>query len=156
MTLDPHGLPCTCGSRGCWETLASQNAVFRRVSQAIQNGASSELTGSSWTMEQVLAAARHGDDCARQALRETGVYMGIGIASLINALNPQVVVFGGILSLAHEFVLPAIRQEIERRALVWSRQAVEIKLSAHGPDSCVLGSVAAVYHRILADPVMGR
>ena len=162
MTLEPDGLPCACGNRGCWETLASQSAVFRRIHECIAAGEMSSLArfaslGKNGKREQltipvVVRAAQEGDTIARRALTDTGKYLGIGLANLVNALNPEMVVFGGILSLAKEFLLPVIQQTISERALRWSSQTAQIVVAAHGSDACVMGSVAMVYDQILRQP----
>src|SRR5579859_4224539 len=115
MTMDPNGPRCNCGNFGCWETFVSQWAVFRRIREAVEAGQPSELVqacGGDWerlTVPLVVQAARAGDAVALAALTETGRYLGIGLANLINALNPERVVFGGALSLGHEFLMPTIR-----------------------------------------------
>lgn len=158
MTLDPVGLQCNCGNRGCWETLASQSAVFRRIHACIDAGNPSKLarfkTGKheGLTIPVVVRAAEEGDPVAREALNETGNYLGIGLANLINALNPEMVVFGGILSLAKEFLLPVIQQTIGDRALRWSSRSARIVVAAYGSDACVMGAVAMVYDHILRQP----
>ena len=86
------------------------------------------------------------------ALETIGHHLGIGIASLVNALNPELVVFGGILSLAGEFLMPVIEKEVEWRALKWNREAMQLVLAKHASDACVMGGVAAVYQAILAQP----
>ncbi len=78
--------------------------------------------------------------------------MGIGIASLVNALNPELVVLGGPISLAWEFLRPAIDQELHTRALRWHQESANIVLARHGADACVMGGVAAVYNHMLARP----
>jgi predicted NBD/HSP70 family sugar kinase len=70
----------------------------------------------------------------------------------VNALNPDLVVFGGILSLAGEFLLPVVHEELQRRALHWNRSATQVVLARHGFDACVIGGVATVYQAILAQP----
>ena len=89
---------------------------------------------------------------ALDALEIIGRHLGIGIASLVNALNPELVVFGGILSLAGEFLMPVIEKEVEQRALKWNREAMQLVLAQHASDACVMGGVAAVYQAILAQP----
>lgn len=159
VTIEPNGPLCNCGNRGCWETLASQAAVVRRVEQAIAGGQSSSLTryfgknSEPLTVPAIVQAADQGDDVARQALTETGVYFGIGIANLINTLNPEIVVVGGILSLAKDYLLPVIEQTIAQRALPWSRQATQIVIAANGADNCLVGGVALVYDHVLRHPL---
>jgi len=159
MTMDPNGPRCNCGNFGCWETFVSQWAVFRRVREAIAQGQTSSLVLAvkgnlgHLTIPLVVDAARNGDAVARAALEENGRYLGIGIANLINALNPQRVVFGGILSIAHEFLLPVIHEVVQQRALRWSRETTEIVIAAYGDRACVMGGVATVFHHILAQPL---
>ena len=158
MTLDPDGEICNCGNQGCWETQVSQQALFRHVWRHIDQGEASrlsEMTGgrrAALTVPLIVDAARAGDTVALDALEIIGRYLGIGIASLVNALNPELVVFGGILSLAGEFLMPVIEKEVERRALKWNREAMQLVLARHASDACVMGGVAAVYQAILAQP----
>ena len=81
-----------------------------------------------------------------------GSSLGIGIASLVNALNPELVVLGGPISLGWEFLRPAIDQELHTRALRWHQESAKIVLARHGADACVMGGVAAVYNHMLARP----
>ncbi len=162
MTLEPDGPLCTCGNYGCWETFASQRALFRRIRDAVAAGRETWLTEATegrldpLTIQLVIAAAKRGDAVTLEALAETGRYLGIGLAALINLLNPERVVFGGMLSLAHEYLLPPMRAEIERRALRWSREGADIVIAAYGPDACAIGGVATVYHRVLSRPLAVR
>lgn len=158
MTLLPDGLLCNCGNRGCWETVASQGAVFRRIKEAASNGADTVLLDNTkgdldaLTIQMVVQAADSGDTVALEALRETALYLGIGLANLINALNPETVVFGGILSLASKYLLPVMTTVIAERALRWSARPTEVVIAAHGSDACVMGGIASVYHQILSRP----
>jgi glucokinase-like ROK family protein len=158
MTLDPDGEACKCGNQGCWETQVSQRALFREIWRRLDQGENSRLsdmTGgrrSLLTVPLIVNAARVGDAVALDALEMIGRYLGIGIASLVNALNPELVVFGGILSLAGEFLMPVIEKELNQRALRWNREAMQLVLAKHGFDACVIGGVATVYQAILAQP----
>jgi glucokinase-like ROK family protein len=158
MTMDPDGEICKCGNQGCWETQVSQQALFRHVWRRVDQGEVSrlsEMTGgrrASLTVPLIVEAARAGDTVALDALKIIGRHLGIGIASLVNALNPELVVLGGTLSLAGEFLMPVIQREVEQRALKWNREAMRLVLAKHGFDACVMGGVAAVYQAILAQP----
>jgi glucokinase-like ROK family protein len=158
MTVDSGGLRCNCGNYGCWETVASQKAVFRRIREAITTGNQStlmETTGADLnklTIDMVVDAAKSGDQVALRSFEETGFWLGLGIANLINALNPKRIVFGGILSQAHEILLPIIEDVVEQRALQWSRENTEIVVAKYGSYSCVIGGVATVYHKVLNQP----
>jgi glucokinase-like ROK family protein len=158
MTMMPGGEFCNCGNRGCWETLVSQTAVFRTIQERIEQGEESllqDLIGASFegiSIPMVVEAACDGDQPCLEVLDEVGRYLGIGIASLVNALNPDIVVFGGILSLASEFLLPKVKAELAQRALRWSSESARVVPAKHGFDAAVMGGVATVYHTILEQP----
>jgi glucokinase-like ROK family protein len=158
MTMDPDGELCNCGNRGCWETLVSQQALFRFVGELLAQGHPSLLV--EWTegcldrlsVPMVVGAAQVGDSVAIQSLSKLGRWLGIGIASLLNALNPELVVFGGMLSLAADVLLPIVSEEIQKRALHINSETVRVVRAAHGSDACVRGGVAMVYQSVLAQP----
>jgi glucokinase-like ROK family protein len=158
MTMDPDGELCNCGNRGCWETLVSQQALVRRIQQAIDSGQSSQLSEavngdySRLTVPLIVDAARASDAVAVSTLAWIGHNLGIGMASLVNALNPELVVFGGVLSLAWDFLLPAVMEEMQSRALRWNREAARVVLARHRFDACVMGGVAQVLQDILTEP----
>jgi glucokinase-like ROK family protein len=161
MTVNPDGELCNCGNRGCWETEVSQRALLRKVREGL-NGGSSELIAliggdpDSLTVPLIVEAAHAGDPLSLEAINEIGHHLGVGIASLVNALNPELVVFGGILSLAGDILLPAIENELNHRALRWNREATEVVQARHGFDACVMGGVATVYQSILTAPGVVR
>ncbi|MEJ2752509.1 MAG: ROK family transcriptional regulator, partial [Chloroflexota bacterium] len=158
MTVVRDGLPCNCGNHGCWETEAGLRALCRRIEEQVSAGCSTWLLEASGgdldklDISLVVQAAQRGDEAALQALHETADWLGIGMAGLVNVLNPQRVVFGGPLSLAHEFVLPAIRATVNRRAWDWTRDQAEIVLASHGRDAAVFGGVASIYRELLNSP----
>jgi predicted NBD/HSP70 family sugar kinase len=158
MTMDPDGELCSCGSYGCWETQVSQRALFRHIQKSFEEGARGKLFQVTnggvepLTVPMIVDAAHGGDVMALAALEKIGRDLGIGIASLVNALNPELVVCGGILSLAGEFLMPAATKEFEQRALRWNREATEVVLAKHGFDAAAMGGVAAVYETILSQP----
>ncbi len=160
MTMDPNGERCNCGNRGCWETQVSQSALFRAVRAALDSGQTSLIPDlcpdgpECLTVPVVVEAARQGDAVARDALARVGHALGTGIASLINALNPDLVVLGGILSLAGEFLLASIEQEIQARALRWNAAATHVILAKHGFDTCVMGGVAILFQTIVMQPAL--
>jgi len=156
MTMDPHGELCNCGNYGCWETLVSQNSLYKKIINAVRAGETSVVTDKvqeQWehlTVEMIVEAAQAGDEVSIRSLEEIGHSLGIGIASLLNALNPEIVVLGGILSIASEFLFPVVNDEIQKRALQWNRESVKVVCAAHGSDACVKGGIATVYQSILS------
>lgn len=162
MTMDPNGELCNCGNYGCWETMVSQVGLFKKITDAIQNGEHSLITEKiqgQWerlSVELIVEAAQAGDQVAIRALEEIGHSLGIGIASLLNALNPEIVVLGGILSIASDFLFPVVNEEIQKRALPWNRETVKIIRAVHGSDAAVKGGIATVYQSILSQATPER
>jgi glucokinase-like ROK family protein len=158
MAINPDGPKCNCGSQGCWETYVSALAVFRRVREAILDGEESQLADvvrdgfERITIPLMVDAARKGDRVALTSFEETGYYLGVGLASLINTFNPQKVVLGGYVTQAYEFLLPVIRKTVQERALRWPREAAEILVATYLNDASLMGAVATVYGQILSNP----
>ena len=158
MAIHPDGPKCNCGSRGCWETYVSALAVFRRVRECILEGEESQLAEvvrdgfERITIPLMVDAARKGDRVALDSFEETGYYLGVGLANLINTFNPQKVVLGGYVTQAHEFLLPAIQKTVRERALRWPREAADIVVATYLNDASLMGAVATVYGQILSNP----
>ena len=146
VTLDPTGPRCGCGNHGCLEALASGTAIQRRAREVANEKPVSAL-GRLATERQVLGEdvtrlAEEGDEAAVAVLKETGKWLGIGLAGFVNIFNPEVVAIGGGASRAGEFVLGPARDEVHLRARSPSRDLVDIKLATLGPESGVLGAAA--------------
>ena len=158
MTMVPGGELCGCGNRGCWETLVSQKSLFRDIRREIKKGRKSLLLDvtngnlSRLTVPIVVEAANQKDDLTIETINKIGHNLGIGISSLVNGLNPELVVIGGIMSLAGEYLLPIVQKELNRRALRWNRKATKVVIARHGFDACLMGGIAKIYQDILAEP----
>jgi glucokinase-like ROK family protein len=161
MTFDINGELCGCGRHGCWETFVGPRAVERRVQHTLQEGADSILRDmvsgdlEKIDFERVFEAAQKEDQVALNALVEVGRNLGIGIANLINAFNPELVVLGGALNLAAPIILPEAERIAYETSLPPNREHVRIVPSAHGTDACLMGAIALVLDDILREPMLG-
>ncbi len=148
MTIDANGPRCRCGNTGCWEALASGTALANRARQQISDGTkTSILDDAGGDLEKVTApviqaAAERGDPLARELIAETGYYLGVGLANLINIFNPELIVIGGGLSNIGEALLSPAFQVAGERAFKEAYQAVRFALPKLGTDSGVLGAAA--------------
>lgn len=155
MTVDRNGPTCNCGNRGCWETVAGEEALLKRVQSAMSKNPDSWIAEECHgnpdrvTLPVIVKAADQGDPVALDALKETAEWLGVGIASLMNILNPQRVVFGGPLSMAHEHLLPEIQKTVEERTWAWVQRQANIVTADFGEDAAVIGGVAMVYRELL-------
>ncbi|MGD9098949.1 MAG: ROK family transcriptional regulator [Anaerolineae bacterium] len=150
--------PCRCGSRGCWEASGNQYSLIERVRALLEVGQSSLIPrfmaekGVPLDLSVISQAADAGDAVALEALSETSVVIGMGLANLINIFNPEMVVVGGAMSTAGHHLLPSIERAVQEHALTEMLQQVQIVLSAFGPDASVMGAVALVVKAILSSP----
>jgi glucokinase len=146
VTLDPEGPQCGCGNYGCLEALASGTAIQRRAREVANERPGSALGRLAIDRqvlgEDVTRLAEEGDEASIFVLEETGRWLGIGLAGLVNTFNPEVIAVGGGASRAGEWILEPARKEVYLRARSPSRDLVEIKEATLGPESGVLGAAA--------------
>jgi glucokinase len=115
MVVDPHGPPCPCGQRGCWERFASGSGLGRLAREAAVAGRAErivELAGGDREAvrgEHVTAAAAAGDDEARAVMEQFGWWVALGLANLANAFDPELFVLGGGLVEAGDVLLDPVR-----------------------------------------------
>jgi N-acetylglucosamine repressor len=96
ITLQADGPLCSCGKRGCLESFAAVPAIFRQIEEALAAGESSVLAGSKpLTLEAVAQAAHDGDALAHRVVATAGRWLGFGLVSLVNILNPELIVVNG-------------------------------------------------------------
>ena len=127
ITIEPNGRRCGCGNDGCLEAYASGTAIARRMTEAIGAGGESLLAGPGdrgpLTAQAVYEAAASGDALALEVVHDTAKYLGVGVANLINILNPEIVVICGGVTQAGERLFTPLRREVTRRAF---KPAVEV------------------------------
>ncbi len=122
VTIADDGPWCSCGSRGCLETLASTWAVLRRVQERLAEPQLMSTLRAPYergelTLAALIEAARAGDKLAFQILDETGTYVGKVLAIALNLLGPELVVLGGPLSQDGGIILEAVQRQVRLHAL---------------------------------------
>jgi glucokinase len=148
QTVLPHGPVCGCGNRGCLESLASGTAIARRGRESVARGVPtviSELAqGDSLRISAKLVAqaAERGDSEARMILSQAMDYLGIGMANLVNLLNPELIVIGGGLTKLGDMLFDSVRRAIDRIAFPMAARAVRVVPAALGDDVGALGAAA--------------
>ncbi len=120
VSIDFLGPRCGCGNKGCLEAYASATAVVRRIKQALGRGRKSRFFKSS--REDIIAAsifkaAARGDKLSKEIVDETGFYLGLAIANIANALNPEIVILSGGMIKAGRPLFDKIRKTVKERAL---------------------------------------
>ena len=145
--VDPFaGVPCTCGSRGCLEVYASATAIVRMTREARPRYPNSMLHNTEdLTSEKIYQAGIEGDELAIEVFRRMGVYLGIGLASLINVLNPEIVVIGGGLSNGWDLFEQHMHQQVIERAFPIPARRVKIVRALCGDDAGLLGAARLAF-----------
>ncbi|MCA1841226.1 MAG: ROK family protein [Actinobacteria bacterium] len=146
VIIDESGPLCACGNHGCLEALASGTAISRVARELMQNRSSiiARLTGGSdekVTGEVVADAAEAGDEVAIEAIRRAGHYMGIGLASLAHAFDPEVIVLGGGVASGVDGYLDDAAKTFAKMYLV-SPDAPRLVKARLGNDAGVIGAAA--------------
>jgi glucokinase len=146
MQVVPDGRDCECGGTGCWEQYSSGNALVRHsrsrmgaeptLLTALCSGNPDLLVGS-----MVTAAAEQGDRVASEAFDTVGDWLGVGLANLVAAFDPEVVVVGGGLSAAGDRLLDPARIALTRSLVgVGHRVVPELRRAELGPEAGVVGA----------------
>jgi glucokinase len=140
MTIDVDGPLCPCGSRGCLEAFVSGTALAREA----------RALGMDASAAQVAELAHDGDASARSLVSDMGGRLGTGLANLVNALNPEVIVVGGGVLALGDLLLDPAREEIARRALSPSRDLVRVVPTRYGAESGMLGAAVLAFEGLAA------
>jgi len=150
----PDGQPCECGHRGCWEQYSSGNALVRLARARLGHEPTllDELCGGDparLTGPMITRAAEDGDLVARQAFASVGDWLGVGLANLVAALDPEVVVVGGGVSAAGDRLLEPARAAL-RRALVGApyRVVPPVRRARYGPEAGAVGAALLAWAEI--------
>lgn len=149
MVVQADGPPCqgSCPNHGCLETMCSGTALVREATRIATARPESALgrelaDGREISGPLVTELAHDGDAAAIDALALVGSWLGVGIANLVNMLNPDVVVIGGGVIAAGELLLAPARAVVAERALSPSKEHVRIVPARFGAESGMLGAAA--------------
>ncbi|HWJ83371.1 MAG TPA: ROK family protein [Nocardioides sp.] len=136
MRLVPDGRPCECGLRGCWEQYCSGRALERAVRLSLGPGVAGRDVG---------ALARAGDETARSAIAEIGTWLGVGVAGLVSALDPERVVVGGGVSRDGDLLLGPAREALAANVQAAAyRELPPIVPAEFGPEAGAIGAALLV------------
>ncbi|MDX1283672.1 MAG: ROK family protein, partial [Draconibacterium sp.] len=154
IPLADNGVLCVCGKQGCLETIVSATAIARQAKDGIKNGSSSlikELVNSDLDkidISIVIQAANSGDQFAISLFSEVGKWLGRGIAYLIQIFNPELIIIGGQVAVASQFILAPIQQAIHTFSNRDISNDTKIKFSELGSKAGTMGAAAYALERI--------
>lgn len=149
-TILPDGPRCGCGKFGCLEALASGTAIARRTKERVKDRPDSLILNlvrgdlDKVTAKVVGEAATKGDELAKEVYQEAGRYLGIGVANVLNLINPEMVIIGGGVAKAGELLFGPIRETAAKEAFGRTYESCQIVPSKLGELVGDFGAISLV------------
>jgi len=131
LPIEPAGLDCMCGLRGCLEVYTNARALLRFAGN-----------GDFHSAEEVIAAANSGHSAARGAIFTLAQYLAIGCASIVQLLDPDLLILAGGLAQNNPLLLSALEENLAQKATVWQQRKLRIAATPLGYAAGVLGAAA--------------
>jgi glucokinase-like ROK family protein len=139
------GAACRCGNSGCLETLVSEVEIVRQALAVVTRDPDSilaEQLAAGETIDAVFEAARAGDRHAAGLLEDRAFYLGTALANLVNTLNPDMIILGGLFAAGADLMLPRIEETMRRRAFAGLGDQVQVRVTEFGRRVGVVGAAA--------------
>jgi len=158
-TVEPEGVLCGCGNRGCVEQYASATAVVRMAKEAIASGQAPGLakaagSDAEFSAKAIYNLAVQGDEAARKIFRRVGHALGILLSTMVNTLNLPMYVVGGGMASAWEAFSPSIFEELRQRCMVYAATAPPSQATGEQGASAQVESTTS-QHTIITRALLG-
>jgi predicted NBD/HSP70 family sugar kinase len=150
LVADPSGPACSCGGRGCLEQIAGQEALLRAAGLPVTRPAG----GPGGSVSRLVARLDAGDEAALDAVTGAGRALGGALASVVNLLDPDTIVLGGVFSPLAAWVRPPLRAVLAEGSGSLRRGAPPVEISGLAEGAAVLGAAGLVVERVIADPAL--
>lgn len=155
VPLSIDGPRCSCGATGCWEAYVSNLATLSRYfGHDLAEARPRDAETASFTVEDLIARARAGDAKALAAINSTARYLGLGLASIINSLDPARIYIGGEITTAWSLIEPIVRVAVRERTLTDFGGTTEIHIVPAEEHPRLRGAVALVAAPAFAAPMV--
>lgn len=154
IPMDGEESLCSCGMKGCLETVASARGLVRQVKEAVRSGRSSRLSELALqepdrlTADCISAAYDEGDELAAEVYRHTGKLLGKGLAYAVTLYSPDVIIIGGGVAAAGERLLGPARDSLRKSALPRYWENLMLATAQLGDDAGLIGSAAYARERL--------
>jgi glucokinase len=155
VTIMEDGPLCSCGNHGCVEALCGAPGISRRAREEIAAGVQSKILAlaggdlNAVTPKLIYEAALAGDPLAEKVMAQTGNYLGIAMAGVVNIINPELLIIGGGVAGAGEMLIGKVRETIKKRAMAQQAALVKVVSAELGEDAGLIGAAMLL-------PVRGR
>jgi len=144
QVLDPSGPLCSCGFRGCWESLAAGPAMASWLEGAAPPGYPHR---AGLTAKRICELAAEGEELAGSAVDREARYLGLGLANLINLFTPDAIVLSGSVMRSSNLFLPGIRETIREGCRFVPFEKTELLPASLGKDANLIGAAMVWHHR---------
>jgi glucokinase len=146
LTLNPFGYSCNCGNTGCFEAYCGGRYIVERVKKHIKNGYRGKLWGlvhgdmATLNAGHVESGADLGDDLCETIWTEVLEYLGAGLASMANLLNPEIIVLGGGVVYGTRHLIGDVKPILKKRAMAASLKKMKLVKAKLGEDAAIIGA----------------
>jgi N-acetylglucosamine repressor len=154
VPLSGEGPRCSCGASGCWEAYVSNRATLARYFGRAIDAEPIPDDQKYFRIEDLMARARTGDVKATAAVQATGRFLGLGLATVVNAYDPSRVYIGGEITAAWDLIEPTIRAGLSERVLTPAAASLDIRIVAASEYPRLQGAAALVSAPAFAAPVV--
>jgi len=155
LPLSIDGPRCSCGATGCWEAyISNMTTLSRYFGRNLRESKPIAAEIASFTIEDLIVRARAGDAKAVAALEATARYLGLGLATIVNAVDPARIYIGGELTAAWDLIEPVVRTALAERALSPDAAHTEIRTVSLEDYPRLRGAVALVTAPAFAAPAV--
>jgi len=153
VPLSIDGPKCACGANGCWEAYISNPATLSRYfGRDVHSRRPQSLDVADFTIEDLIARARSNDSKALTTLNSTARYLGMGLASIVNSIDPATIYIGGEITDAWDIIEVHVREALRERALTTDLGEVQIRIVPAYEHPRLRGAVALVTAPAFAAP----
>ncbi len=148
---------CICGKRGCLETVVSAYVLINRAKEAVKENKVSQLTArfkdnlDQLRVDDIIKAAKSGDEFSIALLNSVGQALGKALSNTIQLLNPDIIVIGGVVSSANQFILAPIQQAVNHFCLEHISGNTKIVISDRWEETGLLGITAKLFQKLFSD-----
>ncbi len=155
--FESQEINCTCGKKGCLEAIASGTSIVRMAEEALRLDKDSILARMAKSYSGpidpslVVQAAKEGDQRAITILSDVGLNLGRGISMLIQLLNPELIVLGGVVAEANQYILTPIQQALNVYSMAKSREKTQLALYQLGNEVGLVGAIAVVSDKLFEE-----
>ena len=158
--LVKDGIECKCGKKGCLESISSGEAILGKARKGLADGIESKISDdvqspfTNLAARAIFAAAKDGDSFANTIIEESGDYLGLGIAGVINYADPDLVILTGCVTDESDgLLLEIVRRQTKEYVLDSGLRSIDIVSGVLGDNAALIGSAALVYEDAFKLPV---